>query len=204
MGFDRIWIIYDFHKNKNWKPKVMPPRGSEKKKSVFATRAPYRPNSIGMSCVKLDKIEGKRIYVSDHDLLDGTPVLDIKPYLSYADSFPEVSMGWLEDVKKFELVWSPKIEEKLIWMDGQSTIDFRKIIFEQLSFNPTSRKSKRVKNDGDGFLFSLQTWRVFFLVVNDKVYIEDLWSGYSENDLKSEKDIYKDKDLHRQFRDIFK
>src|SRR4051812_38191220 len=57
-GFERIWIIYQFHQNPEWKPKVMPPRGPRIKRGVFATRAPYRPNALGMSCVRLVKVEG--------------------------------------------------------------------------------------------------------------------------------------------------
>jgi len=82
-GFDRIWIIYQFHLNKNWKPLVTPPRHTRNKVGVFATRAPYRPNQIGLSCVKLEKVEGLKIFISESDILDGSPVLDIKPFLPY-------------------------------------------------------------------------------------------------------------------------
>jgi tRNA (adenine37-N6)-methyltransferase len=75
-GFERIWIIYQFHHNSEWKPKVMPPRGPRIRRGVFATRAPYRPNALGMSCVRLVKVDGLRVIVEGHDLLDGTPVLD--------------------------------------------------------------------------------------------------------------------------------
>jgi len=90
IGFERIWVIYNFHLNTSWKPMVSPPR-LLKKIGVFATRSPHRPNHIGMSCVKLEKIEGLKIYISESDILDGSPVLDIKPYLPYADSFPNSS-----------------------------------------------------------------------------------------------------------------
>ena len=88
-GFDRLWIIYQFHLNKNWKPLVTPPRHTRNKVGVFASRAPYRPNQIGLSCVKLDKVDGLKIYISESDILDDSPVLDIKPYLPYSDSFPD-------------------------------------------------------------------------------------------------------------------
>ena len=95
-GFERIWIIYLFHLNKNWKPLVTPPRNNGKKVGVFASRAPYRPNNIGLSCVKLKKIDGLKIFISESDILDETPVLDIKPYLPYSDSFPDVNTGWVK------------------------------------------------------------------------------------------------------------
>ena len=74
VSFSHIWIIYNFHKNETWKPKVRPPRGADKKRSVFSTRSPYRPNPIGMSCVTLDRVEGRSLFFSEHDLLDGTPI----------------------------------------------------------------------------------------------------------------------------------
>ena len=67
-GFERIWIIYQFHLNTNWKPLVNPPRHTRKKVGVFASRAPYRPNQIGMSCVKLVKVDGLKIYISQSDI----------------------------------------------------------------------------------------------------------------------------------------
>ena len=96
-AFERIWVLFVFHCNlgKKWKPKTSPPYVPEMRKySLFATRSPYRPNPIGLSCVKLEGIENKRnLIISGHDLLDGTPVLDIKPYIPQADAFPESSAG---------------------------------------------------------------------------------------------------------------
>ncbi|KAG5677321.1 hypothetical protein PVAND_007090 [Polypedilum vanderplanki] len=85
--FSHIWIIYNFHKNESHvKPKVYPPRLDGKNIGVFATRSPHRPNSIGMSLVKLDRMEGSTIYFYGTDMLDMTPVLDIKPYIPSYDS----------------------------------------------------------------------------------------------------------------------
>ena len=94
-GFDLIWVVFRLHRSALWKPKVLPPRG-RKKQGVFATRSPHRPNFIGMSCVKLESIHGLSLMISGHDLLDGTPILDIKPYLNYADSLVSTRQGWLE------------------------------------------------------------------------------------------------------------
>ena len=105
-GFERIWVIYVFHHNNHWKPKVLPPRGSDHKVGVFASRAPYRPNPIGISCVKLVKIVGLKITIEGTDLLDGTPVLDIKPYLPYADAFPESRTGWVAEATKYNVNFS--------------------------------------------------------------------------------------------------
>lgn len=94
-GFDVLWVLYVFHMNQTWRPLVRPPRSPKVPRGVFATRSPHRPNSIGLSAVRISRIEGRNIHVSGLDILDGTPVLDLKPYLPYADSFPDVKTGWV-------------------------------------------------------------------------------------------------------------
>jgi tRNA-Thr(GGU) m(6)t(6)A37 methyltransferase TsaA len=96
-GFQRIWVVFAFHRSEGWKPLVRPPRGRAKR-GVFATRSPHRPNAIGLSCVELVGVEGRRLTLRGVDLLDGTPVLDIKPYVPYADAFPEAGAGWIDQV----------------------------------------------------------------------------------------------------------
>lgn len=97
-GFDYIWLISWFHLNgPRLKPLVSPPRGGPKR-GVFSTRAPHRPNPIGLSCVRLLKIEGRTLFVDDLDLIDGTPILDIKPYIPDYDALPNAARGWLVDV----------------------------------------------------------------------------------------------------------
>ena len=96
-GFQRIWLIFLFHRSEGWKPEVRPPRGGGKR-SVLATRSPHRPNAIGLSAVELLGIEDRALRVRGIDLLDGTPVLDIKPYVPYADSFPGSAAGWIDEV----------------------------------------------------------------------------------------------------------
>ncbi|MCS6808615.1 MAG: tRNA (N6-threonylcarbamoyladenosine(37)-N6)-methyltransferase TrmO [Bacteroidota bacterium] len=101
-GFERIWVLYVFHRNvrmgkSSWKPKVLPPHGRVKR-GVFATRAPYRPNPLGLSVVRLLSIQGRILAVTDCDMLDATPVLDIKPYIPTYDAFPTSCVGWLDDI----------------------------------------------------------------------------------------------------------
>lgn len=105
-GFTHIWLLWDFsmaHSDK-WSPTVRPPRlGGNKRMGVWATRSPFRPNNIGLSSVRiirieLDTPEGPVIYVEGADLMNGTPILDIKPYLPFTDSHPEASSGWTSDV----------------------------------------------------------------------------------------------------------
>lgn len=121
--FSHMWVIFHFHdtKGKAWKPIVRPPRlGGKAGKGVFATRSPFRPNAIGLSAVKILAIgrEGDRVVIdfSGGDFLDGTPVLDIKPYVAYADSIPEAESDWAKDDDlKLAIQWrvSAPVDEAL-------------------------------------------------------------------------------------------
>ena len=97
-GFDRIWVISWFHLNgAGWPSRVRPPRGGPKR-GLLATRAPHRPNPLGLSVLRLLGVEGHTLQVDGLDLIDGTPVLDIKPYLHFADAFPDASAGWVDEL----------------------------------------------------------------------------------------------------------
>ena len=99
-GFDYCWVICYMHLNTGWRPLITPPRGPRKKQGVFATRAPHRPNHVSLSALRVisvDEDEG-RVRVRGLDLLDGTPVLDIKPYVRTYDSFPGAAAGWIDDL----------------------------------------------------------------------------------------------------------
>ena len=107
-GFDRIWIIWEFSDNpdaKTFQATVRPPRlGGNTALGVFATRSPFRPNRLGLSCVELVRIdpEGPVLHVKGADLMDGTPIYDIKPYVPYADAFPEARGGFTDTA-----AWEP-------------------------------------------------------------------------------------------------
>jgi tRNA (adenine37-N6)-methyltransferase len=96
-GFDYLWAIYVFHLNEGYKPLVKPPRTPDVAHGVFATRAPHRPCPIGLSALRIVRVEPRVVVVSGLDLLDGTPILDLKPYLPYADAFPDARAGWVDD-----------------------------------------------------------------------------------------------------------
>lgn len=91
-----LWVLFLFHLAHDFRPKVLPPRSSGQRRGVLATRSPHRPNPIGLSVVRLDRVEGLTLHIRDVDMLDGTPVLDVKPYVPYADSVPHARVGWLE------------------------------------------------------------------------------------------------------------
>jgi tRNA-Thr(GGU) m(6)t(6)A37 methyltransferase TsaA len=110
-GFSHIWLIWKFSEavRDTWSPTVRPPRlGGNKRMGVFATRSPFRPNAIGLSSLKLDGVElhpdfGTVLYVSGADLMDNTPIYDIKPYLPYTDSHPEAAGGFIDPLRDYVL-----------------------------------------------------------------------------------------------------
>lgn len=110
-GFSHIWLIWEFSKARpaGWSPTVRPPRlGGNRRLGVFATRSPFRPNALGLSAVRLERVErhphlGPVLHIAGSDLLDGTPVYDIKPYLPYADARPEASGGFTDQAERRRL-----------------------------------------------------------------------------------------------------
>lgn len=151
--FSHIWILWKFSKaeREKWSPTVRPPLlGGNRRKGVFATRSPYRPNSIGLSCVKLKKIEytkenGPILHVLGADLLDGTPILDIKPYLPYADSFPDAVAGFTENLEERKLKVEIK-DENFFEIDEET----QREIIEVLSLDP------RPSYKGDGEQYGMR------------------------------------------------
>ena len=109
-GFSHLWLIWEFSANKRtageWQPTVRPPRlGGNAHMGVFATRSPFRPNPLGLSCVRLAGIEldtpdGPVLHVTGADLMDGTPIYDIKPYIRYADARPEAICGYVDELEE--------------------------------------------------------------------------------------------------------
>ena len=135
--YSHLWLIWGFSKNENqWSPTVRPPRlGGNKRVGVFATRSPFRPNPVGLSCVKLEAVEdskkGKILIVSGGDLADGTPIYDIKPYLPYVDCIPDANGGFAEEHKNhfFQVEIPDALKEKLTESQAEN-------ITELLSLDP--------------------------------------------------------------------
>lgn len=108
--YSHLWLIWNFSEaeREGWSPTVRPPRlGGNKRMGVFATRSPFRPNAIGLSSVRLlsveDTAEGKVLVVAGADILDGTPIYDIKPYLAFTDSHPDAVCGFADEVRDYSL-----------------------------------------------------------------------------------------------------
>jgi tRNA-Thr(GGU) m(6)t(6)A37 methyltransferase TsaA len=202
-GFSRIWLLYAFDRNTHWKPLVSPPRAN-RKMGVFATRAPYRPNPIGMSCVELLRVEGLHVHVGPHDLLDGTPILDIKPYVPYADAFPEARTGWLEEVTQetWALSFAPEAEAQLAWLEARGLLTLRPYLLHQLAENPFETERKRIKSHGgNDWEIAYRTWRARYTAYpeDQSLTLTAVSSGYLKEELHSEEDPHADKALHRDF-----
>lgn len=200
--YPRIWLVYLFDRNRNWKPMVRPPRGNEKL-GVFATRAPYRPNPIGMSCVKLISATGRNLTVEDHDLLDGTPILDIKPYLVYADSFPSAESPRLNAIEqqRFTVQFEEEAEKQICFLDREYPDCIRSFLMQQLAFEPLDVSRKRVTVGQQTAEIAYRTWRAEFSCDTEHhtLTILRIRSGYSREQLNSPDDPYDDKQAHRNF-----
>ena len=130
--FSHLWLIWEFSEAKRdtWSPTVRPPRlGGNVRKGVFATRSPFRPNPIGLSCVKLERIEmdpklGPVLHVSGADLMDGTPIYDLKPYIAYTDSHPEAISGFATQPAEYllEVEFPQELLEKVPETQRESLI----------------------------------------------------------------------------------
>ncbi len=166
-GFSHLWLLWEFSEvsDRDWSPTVRPPRlGGNKRMGVFATRSPFRPNPIGLSSVKLEKISidtklGTVLHISGADLMDGTPIYDIKPYIAYTDSHPEATGGFSDDV-----------------FENTITVDFPEALKSKLSEPQANALLKILENDprpaykADGdriYSFEFAEFNIKFLVNNN-------------------------------------
>ncbi len=171
--FSHIWVLWEFSKSirNDWSPTVRPPLlGGNKRIGVFATRSPFRPNPIGLSCVKIEKIEytrdeGPVIFVKGADLLDGTPIYDIKPYLPYTDSHPEASGGFTDNLTDRRL--DVKIDDERFY---SLTREKQKEIVQILSHDP--RPS--YKNEDFTYGFNYGDYEIKFQVQNGELILTSI------------------------------
>jgi tRNA (adenine37-N6)-methyltransferase len=184
-SFRFIWVLFWFHQNqdKGFRPKVLPPR-SERRRGVFATRSPYRPNPIGLSAVELLGIEGRVLRVANLDLLDGTPILDLKPYIPYTDCIPDASNGWLDaaalpvdPIPDHEVAFAPRALEQLAFLETQGVI-LEPHIVDVLRLGAQPHPYRRIKANGDAWVLAYKEWRVDFKVEERLMYVTAVRSGY--------------------------
>lgn len=154
-GFERVWLLWWFHRNEGWRPLVLPPRGPIQRRGVFATRSPHRPNPLGLTPVPLLGIEGRTLLLGPCDLVDGTPVFDIKPYVPSFDAFPGSRAGWIEEVDaamseppKFSVIITPTAATQATWLRAQWGIDFIPRLTELLARDPSPHRTRRIRKRG--------------------------------------------------------
>jgi tRNA (adenine37-N6)-methyltransferase len=191
-SWSHIWVIFWFHQNSTWHPKVLPPR-SQIKRGLFATRSPHRPNPLGLSVLRLERIEQSVLHVLDVDMLDGTPVLDIKPYVAYTDAVPAAHRGWLEQPEgedprpRYRVRYSELAERQLAWLQGRAALDLRAIANETLGLGPTPHPYRRIRAlDERRFSLGAKDFRVHFTVEADEVSVLEIVSGYRARVLADE------------------
>ena len=188
-GWERLWVIFWFHRNAGWRPKVLPPRSASGRKGVFATRAPHRPNPLGLSVVRLERVAGLALHVRDLDMLDGTPVLDIKPYVAYSDAFPDAGGGWLappppDPAAGYHVEFAPAAEAQLAWLAARGGAPLRERIVAVLALGPQPHPYRRIRREADGLLrLAVQDWRVRFSVAERRVQVLEIYSGYRASQL---------------------
>lgn len=176
-GFSHIWIVFVFHEHggRKWKPSIRPPRlGGAEKVGVLASRSPHRPNPIGLSAVVLDRVDldaegGPELFVSGVDLLDGTPVLDVKPYLPYADAVSGASAGWA----------AAPIERVPVSFECSLPSDVRAMIVEVLELDPRPAYQKRkipLSSDGASFGIEIEGFEVKYKIAGGGFIVTDVFA----------------------------
>ncbi|MCX6140295.1 MAG: tRNA (N6-threonylcarbamoyladenosine(37)-N6)-methyltransferase TrmO [Candidatus Kapabacteria bacterium] len=165
-GCDRIWLLTFFDRAIGWKPLSLTPR-DRVKRGVFATRAPHRPNPIGLTCVEVLGVNGLCIAVRGTDLLDRTPVLDIKPYVAYADSFPESRVRWIDmlgNENVYSVVWGAPYTDL--------PVDVREHVQRILSTDPFPHPYRRIETRNDGtYVIAVREHRITFVIADQTVTI---------------------------------
>lgn len=187
--FSHVWILYIFHQHteKGWRSTIRPPRlDAPRRVGVFASRSPHRPNPIGMSAVKLDRIDldakdGIEIHLSGLDILDGTPVLDIKPYLPFADSISDASGGWASsEIKKYDVSFSVESIKSIQIKSEEFDRDLKSLITQMLEFDPRPTSQRRAmpiedsRTEGMIFGFRIFNFDVQWQIKNGAIYVLNL------------------------------
>lgn len=203
--FERIWLVFAFDRNGDgWRRTVRPPVTAPgvKRVGLFASRSPYRPNPIGLSCVRLLGVKGRVLEVAESDLLDGTPILDLKPYVPAADAFPDVAAGWVDRQEHWQVAVTPGFAAAAAVVRASGGQDLEATAQLQLAGAPFDSARKRVQRvDATHGIFSVRMFRIDFAVdePSHQVVVQALRSGYTSEELALDADPYADKAIHRAF-----
>jgi tRNA-Thr(GGU) m(6)t(6)A37 methyltransferase TsaA len=208
--WSHVWVLYWFHLNHHYRPKVEAPR-SRQKRGVLATRAPYRPNPIGLSVVALQRVEGHTLHVRGLDMLDGTPVLDIKPYVPYTDAIVDAGSGWLSDDAagardpgpRFAVRYAELANAQLTFLREHGQLDLNPDIERVLCAGPTPHAYRRIRKQADGYVLAVRDWRVGFTLEASEVCVQWVGTGYRPRRLHRDASTENALWLHRAFAERF-
>ena len=205
-----LWVLFWFHLACDFRPTVLPPRSPDRRVGVLATRSPHRPNPIGLSVVRLDRIDGLTLHIRDTDMLDGTPVLDIKPYVPYADSVPDATVGWLhgpedapagegppsatsageqrapkDPIAAYEVTFEPEAESTLAMLRDRFGIDLAASITMVLVLGPQPHPYRRIRKRPDGqSILAVKDWRARFVAEGKVIRVLAIETGYRPKQLE--------------------
>ncbi len=169
--FSHVWLISWFHlnTNKTFHPKIHPPRLKGGKIGAFASRSPHRPNPLGLSLAKLERVEGDTIYLSGIDLINGTPILDIKPYLPFSDAAADPLSGWVpgNDFPELKVEFSARALKDIGMRHPSDGPDLGKLISDTLRHDPRNMRDATQMKEGAELEFFLCGREVHFTVTGD-------------------------------------
>lgn len=182
-AWSHLWVIFWFDLAGGYRPKVQPPR-SDRKRGVLATRSPHRPNPLGLSVVRLDRVEGLVLHVRDVDMVDGTPVLDLKPYVAYADAVDAAGDGWLapDPAPGWSVTWSALGATQLAFLASHG-VDLKEAVEERLRLGPQPHAYRRIRPRGDHAELALKAWRIDFRATERTIEVLRIRSGYRPKEL---------------------
>jgi tRNA-Thr(GGU) m(6)t(6)A37 methyltransferase TsaA len=187
--WQHLWILFWFDRNRGWRPKVLPPR-SRRRRGVFATRSPHRPNPLGLSVVELERIDGLVLHLRNVDFLDGTPVLDIKPYLP-SEAIPNPRQGWLthaaeaEAGPSYDVVFAEQAAAQAGYLSAEFGLDLQSALGAILALGPAPHPYRRIRRTATGMRIAFKDWRADFTVDAQRIVITRIQSGYRPRELAS-------------------
>lgn len=218
-GFDRIWLIFWFDRNTTWRPLVLPPRGPKQRRGVFATRSPHRPNPIGLTPVRLLDIDGLILKIGPCDLIEGTPVFDIKPYIPAYDAFPGSISGWVDEVDEleknlvpYEVLVSDEAQEQADFLNSKWKIELLIHAKRILAKDPSPHRTRRIHRSLPStsaetcqeYTIHCGAWRLIFTTDEHKVHIKRIGPGFPRSTLmRNDDDNRPDFDAQLDFLDRY-
>ncbi len=207
-GFSHIWVIWWFHEAKSWKPVVQTPRDGTKH-GLFATRSPHRPNPVAISAVRLHEVKGRFLRISGADMLEGTPVIDLKPYIAQHDSFPDATEGWTNSPTwkmKYSLQWSEQALQQVQFINEHCAYNLYDLVQRRLLLNPFTTSSNRIIQHNDTqFTLGSRAWRIDYELHFAEVRVVSIRSSYTAQNI-NQADIELDSQdaaAHRLYLQLF-